>query len=95
VKLFGRRGARRVTLFGRGPRACAGCHWVARWLAEHGVDVTDVDITASSDATDRLRRLTSDDLPVPTLLLSDGEVVVWPGPGTLEAIFGAKSPQRP
>jgi len=77
----------RVTLFTRGPKACAGCHLVARWLAQRNIRVTEVDITASSAASDRLRRLTNDELPVPTLLLSDGEVVVWPGRGTLEALF--------
>ena len=79
--------AKRVTLFGRGPRDCVACHWVARWLVRRGIQVTEVDITASRAASERLRRLTNDELPVPTLLLDNGEVVVWPGPGTLEALF--------
>jgi len=89
-----RRAAKRVTLFNRGPRACAGCHLVARWLARRGVQVTEVDITATAAARERLRRLTNDELPVPTLLLNDGEVVVWPGPSTLEALFGSPARSR-
>jgi glutaredoxin len=89
-----RRAPQRVTLFNRGPRACAGCHWVARWLVQRNVQVTELDIAASAAARERLRRLTNAELPVPTLLLSDGEVVVWPGPSTLEALFGGAARQR-
>ncbi len=81
---------RSATLFTRGPAACATCHWVRRWLERHGVAVQERDITANSAARDRLERLTNADLPVPTLLLPDGRVVVWPGPATLEALFGNK-----
>ena len=82
-----KRVAHRVTLFTRGPKACAACHWVARWLARRNIQVTEVDISASPAASERLRMLTNDELPVPTILLEDGELIVWPGPGTLEALF--------
>ncbi len=41
-------------------------------------------------ARHQLRELTNAELPVPTLLLPDGRVVVGPGPATLEALFGAR-----
>lgn len=79
---------RSATLFTRGPAACATCHWVRRWLDRHGVAVREADITASNAAREQLQQLTNAVLPVPTLLLADGRVIVWPGPDTLDALFG-------
>jgi glutaredoxin len=79
---------RSATLFTRGPAACAACHWVRRWLEHRGVAVNESDIHASPAARDELLRLTNAELPVPTVLLPDGRVLVWPGPPTLEAVFG-------
>lgn len=83
-----RRRARSATLFTQGPTACAACHWVRRWLERRGVAVHESDITASTTARDELLRLTNAELPVPTVLLPDGRVLIWPGPSTLEAVFG-------
>lgn len=80
---------RSATLFTRGPAACATCSWVRRWLDRHGVRVHESDVTVDRAARDQLRELTNAELPVPTLLLPDGRVVVGPGPATLEALFGA------
>ncbi len=86
------RGAAR--LFTRGALGCATCHWVLRWLDRHGVRVHESDITVDPAARDQLRHLTNADLPVPTLLLPDGQVVVGPGPATLEALFGVTGRRR-
>ena len=83
-----RRRARSAILFTQGPTACAACHWVRRWLEHRGVAVHENDITANPAARDELLRLTNAELPVPTVLLPDGRVLVWPGPSTLEALFG-------
>ncbi len=80
---------RSVRLFTRGAVACVTCHWVRRWLDRHGVRVHESDVTLERAARDQLRQLTNADLPVPTLLLPDGRVVVGPGPATLESLFGA------
>lgn len=78
---------RSAILFARGPAACAACHWVRRWLERRGIAVSERDISVSPAARDELLRLTNAELPVPTLLLPDGRVLIWPGPPTLEAIF--------
>lgn len=83
---------------GRGRRRCSRAApprappaiGVRRWLERHGVIVREVDVTASHAARDQLQWLTNAERPVPTLLLPDGRVVMWPGPATLEAIFGEK-----
>lgn len=78
----------RTTLFTRGPTECAACHWVRRWLERHDVGVREADIVRDGTARAELQRLTNADLPVPTVALPDGRVVVWPGPATLQALFG-------
>ena len=80
---------RSTRLFTRGAVGCATCHWVRRWLDRHGVRVHESDVMVDRAARDQLRELTNAELPVPTLLLPDGRVVVGPGPATLEALFGA------
>ncbi len=77
-----------VALFGQGPLACAACAWVASWLSRRGIPFHELDVTRDPSARERLRRATSDELPVPTLMLPDGATLVWPGPLQLEAAFG-------
>jgi len=60
---------------------------VARWLADRGIPFEELDVTRDPVARERLRRATSDQLPVPTLVLPDGAVMVWPGPMQLEFAF--------
>ncbi len=78
-----------ATLFTHGPAGCAACHWVRRSLERGGVVVRDVDVTTDREAQAELARLTDAEMPVPTLLLADGRVALWPAPATLDALFGA------
>ncbi len=80
-------GSPSVVLFGQGPRACAACAWVAGWLSDRGIPFHELDVTRDPVARERLRHATSDQLPVPTLLLPDGPALIWPGPMQLESAF--------
>jgi mycoredoxin len=64
---------------------CSDCRRAKRWMDEHGVAYTNVDIEQDEAAAEYVRALNDGNQSVPTIVFPDGSVLVEPSNTALAA----------
>ncbi len=64
---------------------CSDCRRSKRWLDEHGVAYTNIDIEQDEAAAEYVRSLNDGNQSVPTIVFPDGSILVEPSTAALAA----------